>query len=249
MKNLPMIILAFCLSACGTEPSTYVPEAKSPVSAPQVAQEPRAEAPRFSFDEIAEPSLIEINNGRFRKDLGDRRYALTNVDNSFEQLFTIIFDAQRGMHIIQDKQSRVFFDGRVDGVPRYAASLDIDANGLPDVLLHLSAYGNHGNGRELFELYLNENGRLIPQENPVAIEFNAGQEDRAGKLTWLSDPAVTAIFDGEEAKFFETPGGGVQVNAVARIHEVWGHKDGAMRLLSKTSTPIQVKDVQLLTFR
>jgi len=175
-----------------TEPATQAPGAKSPVTGPQVAQEPKVEAQRFSFDEIAAPSLIEINNGQFRKDLGDKRYALTNVGNSFERLFTIIFDEQRGMHIIQDKQGRVLFEGRVDGVPRYAASLDIDGNGSPDVLLHAAAYGNHGNGRELFELYLNENGRLIPQENPVAIEFNAGQEDRAGKLTWFSDPPAVA---------------------------------------------------------
>jgi hypothetical protein len=143
-----LVILVFCLSACGTKPATQAPEAKSPVPTPQVAQEPRVDAPRFSFDEIAEPSLMEINNGKFQKDLGDKRYELTNVDNSFERLFTLIFDEQHGMHVIQDKEGKVFFEGRVDGVPRYAASLDIDANGSPDMLLHVAAYGNHGNGRE-----------------------------------------------------------------------------------------------------
>ena len=240
MKSSPIMILAFCLTACGTEP---------PTRTPQVALEPRADAPKFSFDEIAEPSLREIDQGQFRTDLGDKRYALTNVDNSFDRLFTMILDEQRGMHIMQDKQGRALFEGRVDGVPRYAASLDIDANGSPDVLLHVAAYGNHGNGRESFELYLNENGRLIRQENPVAIVFHAGQEDRAGKLTWFSDPTVNAVFDGEEARFSERPRGGLQMDGVDRTHEVWGHTDGAMRLLSKTSTPIQVKDVQRLTFR
>ena len=112
MKSFPIIILSFCLSACGTEPATRTL---------QVAPEPRADAPKFSFDEIAEPSLREIDQGQFRTDLGDKRYALTNVDNSFDRFFTMILDEQRGMHIMQDKQGRALFEGRVDGVPRYAA--------------------------------------------------------------------------------------------------------------------------------
>jgi hypothetical protein len=67
-------------------------------------------------------------------------------------------------------------------------------------------------------------------------------------LTWYEDSRVYAVFDGEEAKV-ENAGRGIEVGTIAKIREVWGRNGNAMVLLSKSSTPIDRKDVRHLTFR
>jgi hypothetical protein len=41
----------------------------------------------------------------------------------------------------------------------------------------------------------------------------------------------------------------VQVGTIESIKEVWGHKDGAMKLISRSSIAIEGKEVQWLIFR
>ena len=194
------------------------------------------------------PSLADINAGKFKKPLPGNRFQLINVDALFDRNFVLIHDESTDSYIIQDKQGNNLFEGRLDGAPRFAASLDLGANRQPSVILDIAAFGNRGNGTEIYQAFVPGANRLTPLQNPIRTEFMNGQENRAGTLTWYEDSRVYAVFDGEEAKV-ENAGRGIEVGAIANIREVWGRNGNAMVLLSKSSTPIDRKDVRHLTFR
>ena len=216
---------------------------------PEQTQEPR---PAFSFSQCALPSLMDINvHQKFRVASGKGRWQLTNVHPSFSESFVLFHDESRQAYIIQDRNGRTRFEGDLDGVPRYVGCVDIDRDGDPDVLVELAAYGNHGNGSENFVVLLNDHGRLTRLSTPIQFEFNGGQESKAGVLTWYSARTFCAIFIGEEA---DVTGSGtdvdpIQVGQIRKVKEVWGHQNGQMRLLSKSSVPIERTAVQYMTFR
>ena len=229
-KHLATAIVALALTSCATAPDA-VRNARS----------------AFSFSQCALPSLMDINRNKYRVPVAEGVYRLTNVHPSFEQSFAFLQDERRRVFVIQDKDGRTMFEGSLDGIPRYVACVDIDADGAPDVVVELAAYGNHGNGTESFEVLLNNGrGRLIRMENPIEVQFVAGQENKAGLLTWYSAQGFCTVFEGEEA---DVGGDPMQVANIRTVREVWGHKGGRMCLLSKSATPTKLQAVRYLTFR
>jgi hypothetical protein len=154
-------------------------------------------------------------------------------------------------YFIQDKQGRTLFKGDFDGIPRYVACVDIDDDNTQDVIVELAAYGNHGNGTESFEVLLNEKGKLTRLEDPIQFVHLCGQETRAGLLTWYSSRSFCAVFIGEEARVTGegTEADPIQVSDIRKVKEVWGHKNGQLCLISKSSLPIKAQDVKYMTFR
>jgi hypothetical protein len=228
-KYLAAAIIVLALVSCATAPD----EARYARSA-------------FSFSQCPLPALIDINENKYRVPVAKGVYRLTNVHPSFEQSFVFLQDEPRRVCVIKDKNGRTVFEGYLDGIPRYVACVDIDADGAPDVIVELAAYGNHGNGTESFEVLLNSRGCLTRQENPIEIQFVAGQENKAGLLTWYSAPGFCAVFEGEEADVRSDP---LQVANITTVREVWGHKGGRICLLSKSATPTKLEAVRYLTFR
>lgn len=202
----------------------------------------------FSFDLQTLPSLADVNGGKFKVAIQGNRFRLTNVDASFDRQFTLIHDEGTGIYTIQNKSGNNLFQGRLDGVPRGAASIDLGADGRPDVLIDLAAYGNGGNGSEVFLVLASNRDRLLALDDPIRIDHFLGQENRAGVLTWYSHATVYAIFEGEEARIIAN-GRTVQVESIATIREVWGRKGNGMVVLSKSSTPLDRKNARYLTFR
>ncbi len=198
----------------------------------------------FSFDDRKLPNLMDIIQRNFSAPAMGLSF-LTNVDKSFAEVFDILYDQPHQAYIIRDKRGHVLFSGNLD-TPRYVACVDIDADRDPDVILQCAAYGNHGNGSEIFEVLINDNGHLTRISNPIAIEFSGGQENRAGRLTWVSDSKMCAIFVGEVADVESNP---LRVDKVRAVTEVWGHRDGRMVLLSATYSPIDLDKVKSLSFR
>jgi len=256
LKSLAILAtLPSVLGACGgPRPGTQTARATPPTVAvpavatlPKILDDPPPGTPSFSFDDRALPSLADvINDGKFKQPGADGQFILTNVDPSFSRFFTMLHDEKRDVYLIRDQANRLLFEGRIDGVPRYVAGIDLDADGQQDVLIDVAAYGNHGNGRESFVAYLNDGSHLAPLENAVHVEYDRGQEDRAGRLTWYAASAVTAIFVGEELVPATTADG---APTVRYIKEIWGHKNGSMNLISQTPTARQTGQVKHLTFR
>ncbi len=227
--GLTILILAWLCASCRTVP---------PV--PAIG---------FSFDDHELPSLMDINQGKFSAPAQGLSF-LTNVDKSFAEVFDILYDQPHQACIIRDKKGHVLFSGNLD-TPRYVACVDIDADHDLDVILQCAAYGNHGNGSEIFEVLLNDNGHLTRISNPIAIGFSGGQENRAGHLTWVSDSKMCAIFAGEVADVARdgSESNPLRVGKVRAVTEAWGHRDGRMVLLSETTSPIGLDKVKHLSFR
>lgn len=229
------IILGLAVTACVTVPD-----------------ESRYAASAFSFSQCELPSLMDINvHQKFTARVAEKVYRLTNVHPTFDGSFTLLHDEGRHVHVIQDKEGRTVFEGFLDGVVRYAACVDIDADQDQDVIVELAAYGNHGNGTESFEVLLNDKGNLTRLGNSFCIEYSLGQENRAGVLTWYSAPGFCAVFVGEEADVtgHGTDADPLQVSNIRKVKEVWEHKNGKMRLISRSSVDITRDEVQYLSFR
>lgn len=98
---------------------------------------------------------------------------------------THLEDERTQTYIVRDKRGRTLFTGSLH-TPRYVAGLDLDADNDLDLIVDSAAYGNHGNGREIYEVLLNDGDRLVRLENPLSFREVNGQETRAGRLTWCS---------------------------------------------------------------
>jgi len=233
-KYTVSIILALALASCRTTQEGFI-----------------ATGPGFSFSDCAMPSLMEINGRKFVEPSVGQLYRLTNVHPSFERSFNLIHDEAANVYLIQDKQGQTLFRGELDGVPRYVVCVDIDGDGDQDVIVELAAYGNHGNGTESFEVLLNDNGKFTRLDNPIQFPSIGGQENRAGILTWYSSPEYCAVFVGEEACVTGTgiDGNPIIVSKIKRVRELWGHKNGKLCLIAKSSVPIKMQDAKYMTFR
>ncbi len=195
LPSLPLLILTALLFA------------QQPTFSPTLG------TPSFSFEKAMLPSLADVNAGKFKKPIQGNRFQLTNVDTSFDRNFVLIHDEKTDRYTIQDKRGNNLFEGRLDGIPRFAASLDLGRNRQHSVILDIAAFGNHGNGTEIYQAFVPGANSLAPLQNPIRIEFMNGQENRAGTLTWYEDNRVYVVFDGEEAKVENTVRG-IEVGAV-----------------------------------
>ena len=233
MHTIP-VILALTLALCATSHS----ESQHPGSG-------------FSFSQCELPSLMDINvHKKFKKHLEEELYLMTNVHESFNKSFTLLHDEQSNIYLILNKGGETVFEGYMDGVIRYVASVDIDGDNDQDVVVDLAAYGNHGNGTESFEVLLNQKRQLTRLKNAIRFEFHHGQENKAGVLTWHSSSRFFAVFIGEE---LDISGSGTDDDPrqveIRSVKEMWGHQDGRLSLISKWSTPIRAQEVKYLTFR
>jgi hypothetical protein len=229
--HIAAVIAALGLASCMTAPN----EAQYSGSA-------------FSFSQCERPSLMDINAQRYQVPVADGVYRLTNIHSSFAGSFVLLHDERRREYVIQDKNGRKVFVGYLDGVPRYAACVDIDRNGSLDVLIELASYGNHGNGTESFEVLVNRDGFLSRLASPISFDFTLGQENKAGMLTWYSAPEFCAVFVGEEADV-TVHGTEIRTGEIRKVREMWGHKNGRMWLITKSSVTIDRQAAKCMRFR
>ncbi len=233
-RHIAALTVALALTSCTTVP-----------------HETQYASSAFSFSQCELPSLMDINNGKFRVAATGGVYRLTNVHPSFDRSFVLLQDESRHLHVIKTKGGESVFEGYLDGIPRYAACVDIDGDGDADVLMEMAAYGNHGNGTESFQLLLNDHDHLRRIERSIHFDYYCGQESKAGLLTWYSARTFCAVFVGEEADVTGsgTETGPIMVGNIRKVREVWSYKNGQMWAISRSSAPLDRQAVEHLTFR
>lgn len=193
---------------------------------------------------------MEIGEGKYSAPARDGMHRFTAVDARFSGRFDVFHNHDRSFWVIQDKAAKILFRKAGSFFPRAFASIDLDADGDWDIVVQVAEYGTHA-GREIFLVLLNKEGAFVELENPIAFEETAGQEHKAGRVTWVCDRQQCAVFEGEEA---EVSGNGseehpILIKSIFRVREVWAHDGRRMKLVSKSSTPIDRENARDLTFR
>lgn len=196
----------------------------------------------LSFDSCAVPSLSDVINGAFKKLDADGNKELTNASEGFLQNFTLV-ENPKGVYEIRIKSGVTMFLGALDGVPKYAMALDLGADGDQDVVMWLSAYGNHGNGTDSFEVFMQDQGELVRLEGAINFCHEEGKDRRVGHVVWHESPRMIATIEGEEADEVDNP------SLFMKFREVWGYDHWRMLLLDRAVEGIARSQLKMLTFR